>query len=133
MFAIGTDGFVMAGVLPELARSFQVSIGAAGQVTTAYALSYALLAPTVAALAGDVPRKRLMLSGLVIFVAANLATVRPCRRSIRIGGGKSRENSLRRSEPDAERPLTIQPVVLHLSIPVTSAARWKHLDSPAPK
>ena len=74
MFAIGTDGFVMAGVLPELAHSFQVSISAAGQVTTAYALSYALLAPTVAALAGNVSRKRLMLSGLVIFIIANLAT-----------------------------------------------------------
>jgi MFS transporter, DHA1 family, inner membrane transport protein len=74
MFAIGTDGFVMAGVLPELARSFQVSISAAGQVTTAYALSYALLAPTVAALAGNVPRKRLMLSGLTIFIIANMAT-----------------------------------------------------------
>jgi MFS transporter, DHA1 family, inner membrane transport protein len=74
MFAIGTDGFVMAGVLPELAHSFQVSISAAGQVTTAYALSYALLAPTVAALAGNVPRKRLMLSGLTIFIIANLAT-----------------------------------------------------------
>ena len=74
MFAIGTDGFVMAGVLPELANSFHVSISAAGQVTTAYALSYALLAPTVAAIAGNLPRKMLMLSGLTIFVAANLAT-----------------------------------------------------------
>jgi MFS transporter, DHA1 family, inner membrane transport protein len=74
MFAIGTDGFVMAGVLPELANSFHVGIGAAGQVTTAYALSYALLAPTVAAIAGNLPRKMLMLLGLTIFVAANLAT-----------------------------------------------------------
>jgi MFS transporter, DHA1 family, inner membrane transport protein len=74
MFAIGTDGFVMAGVLPELANSFHVSISVAGQVTTAYALSYALLAPTVAAIAGNLPRKMLMLSGLTIFVAANLAT-----------------------------------------------------------
>ena len=74
MFAIGTDGFVMAGVLPELAQSFHVSIGAAGQVTTAYALSYALLAPTVAALAGNMSRKTLMLSGLLIFILANLAT-----------------------------------------------------------
>ncbi|MBV8189159.1 MAG: MFS transporter [Alphaproteobacteria bacterium] len=74
MFAIGTDGFVMAGVLPELASSFQVSIGAAGQVTTAYALSYALLAPTVAAIAGNMSRKKLLLLGLTVFVVANLAT-----------------------------------------------------------
>jgi DHA1 family inner membrane transport protein len=73
MFAIGTDGFVMAGVLPELANSFHVSISAAGQVTTAYALSYALLAPIAAAIAGNVPRKTLLLLGLTVFVVANLA------------------------------------------------------------
>jgi predicted MFS family arabinose efflux permease len=74
MFAIGTDGFVMAGVLPEIAQFFHVGIGAAGQMTTAYALSFALLAPTVAAIAGNVPRKTLLLLGMTIFVAANLAT-----------------------------------------------------------
>ena len=74
MFAIGTDGFVMAGVLPELANSFHISIGAAGQMTTAYALSYALLAPTVAAIAGNMPRKMLLLLGLAVFIVANLAT-----------------------------------------------------------
>jgi len=74
MFATGTDGFVVAGVLPQIAQSFNVSIGAAGQMTTAYALSFALLAPTIAALAGNVPRKALMLSGLGVFIVANLAT-----------------------------------------------------------
>jgi MFS transporter, DHA1 family, inner membrane transport protein len=74
MFAIGTDGFVMAGVLPQIAKTYDISISVAGQVTTAYALSFALLAPTVAAIAGNVPRKLLMLLGMSIFVAANLAT-----------------------------------------------------------
>src|SRR6201994_5002414 len=73
-FATGTDHFVVAGVLPQIAHSFHVSIGAAGQMTTAYALSFALLAPTVAAIASNVPRKMLMLLGLTVFVAANLAT-----------------------------------------------------------
>jgi len=74
MFAIGTDNFVFAGVLPEIARGFHIGIGAAGQMTTIYALSYALLAPTVAALAANVSRKRLLLAGLGTFVVANLAT-----------------------------------------------------------
>jgi MFS transporter, DHA1 family, inner membrane transport protein len=74
MFATGTDGFVVAGVLPQIAHTFQVSIGAAGQMTTAYALSFALLAPTVAAIAGNVPRKLLMLLGLTVFIIGNLAT-----------------------------------------------------------
>lgn len=74
MFALGTDSFVVAGVLPEISKTFDVPIGAAGQLTTVYALTYALLAPTVAALAARVPRKTLLLSGLVIFVISNLAT-----------------------------------------------------------
>ncbi|NID15999.1 MFS transporter [Luteibacter yeojuensis] len=74
MFALGTDSFVVAGVLPELADHFHVGIGAAGQMTTAYALSYAILAPLIAALAAHVPRKRLLLGSLSIFVVANLLT-----------------------------------------------------------
>jgi predicted MFS family arabinose efflux permease len=74
MFALGTDSFVVAGVLPQISRSFDVPIGAAGQMTTVYAITYALLAPTIAALAAGIARKRLLLAGLGIFVVANLAT-----------------------------------------------------------
>jgi MFS transporter, DHA1 family, inner membrane transport protein len=74
MFALGTDNFVVAGVLPEIARGFHIGIGAAGQLTTIYALSFGLLAPTVAALGANVPRKRLLVAGLGIFVIANLGT-----------------------------------------------------------
>ena len=74
MFALGTDTFVVAGVLPQLAQTFKVDIAIAGQLTTVYAIAYALLAPTIAAIAGNVPRKQLMLAALSIFVLANLAT-----------------------------------------------------------
>jgi MFS transporter, DHA1 family, inner membrane transport protein len=75
MFALGTDSFVFAGILPEIAHSFGVSIGAAGQLISVYALSYALLGPTIAALAANVGRKRLLLSGIGLFVVANLGTI----------------------------------------------------------
>jgi predicted MFS family arabinose efflux permease len=75
MFALGTDSFVFAGILPELARTFHVSIGAAGQLITVYALSYALLGPTIAALGANVARKRLLLSGIGLFVVANIGTI----------------------------------------------------------
>ena len=74
MFALGTDSFVVAGVLPEISRFFRVSISAAGQMTTVYAITYALLAPTIAALAAGIPRKSLLLAGLALFIIANLAT-----------------------------------------------------------
>ena len=54
MFALGTDSFVVAGVLPEISRHFYISIGAAGQMTTAYAITYALMAPLIAAVAAQV-------------------------------------------------------------------------------
>ncbi|CCE10578.1 MFS transporter, DHA1 family [Bradyrhizobium sp. STM 3843] len=74
MFALGTDSYVVAGVLPEISRAFDVSIGAAGQMTTVYSVTFALLSPTIAAIAAAIPRKRLLLSGAAIFVLANLAT-----------------------------------------------------------
>ncbi|RFU49163.1 MFS transporter [Paraburkholderia sp. DHOC27] len=75
MFALGTDSFVFAGILPEIARSFNVSIGGAGQLITVYAITYALLGPTIAALAANVARKRMLLGGIGLFVVANLATI----------------------------------------------------------
>ncbi|MYN10663.1 MFS transporter [Pseudoduganella aquatica] len=74
MFAIGTDSFVVAGILPQVSQSLGVSIGVAGQMVTLYALSYALLSPVVAATAAHWPRKRLLLTGLVVFVLGNLIT-----------------------------------------------------------
>jgi predicted MFS family arabinose efflux permease len=74
MFALGTDSYVVAGVLPEISRAFDVSIGAAGQMTTVYSVTFALLSPTIAAIAAAIPRKRLLLSGAAIFVLANLVT-----------------------------------------------------------
>jgi predicted MFS family arabinose efflux permease len=74
MFALGTDSFVVAGILPQISQAFGVGIGAAGQMTTVYAITYALLAPTIAALAASVSRKRMLLGGLAVFVVSNLAT-----------------------------------------------------------
>ena len=74
MFAIGTDSFVVAGILPQVSKSLDVSIGVAGQMVTLYALSYALLSPVIAATAAHWPRKRLLLAGLAVFVLGNLIT-----------------------------------------------------------
>src|SRR6201999_25880 len=77
MFALGTDSFVVAGVLPGIAHGFDVSIGAAGQMTTVYAVTLALLAPTIASWAAHVSRRQLLLAGLGVFVLANLAPALP--------------------------------------------------------
>ncbi|MFC6085096.1 MFS transporter [Sphaerisporangium aureirubrum] len=72
-FAIGTDSFVIAGILPEVARSLDVSVGSAGQLVTAYALTYALLSPVIAVVTARWSRERLLLTGVGLFILANVA------------------------------------------------------------
>ena len=74
MFAIGTDSFVVAGVLSPVSASLGVPVALAGQMVTLSALSFALLSPVIAAAAAHWPRKRLLLTGLVTFVLANVVT-----------------------------------------------------------
>jgi predicted MFS family arabinose efflux permease len=71
MFAMGTDNFVVAGILPSVARSLGTSVSLAGQMVAVYALSFAIMAPVMAAVAGQWPRKFLLVAALAIFVAGN--------------------------------------------------------------
>lgn len=74
MFAIGTDSFVVAGMLPEVAGSLGVGVGTAGQLITAYALSYALMTPVMATLTSHLPRRMVLVAGLSVFVLGNAMT-----------------------------------------------------------
>jgi predicted MFS family arabinose efflux permease len=74
MFAIGTDSFVIAGILPDAADSLGVPVGVSGWLLTAYALTYAVLGPVMAALTARWPRRTLFLAGFAIFTAGNLVT-----------------------------------------------------------
>lgn len=64
---IGTGAFVLSGILQPLATSLDVSVAAAGQVMTAYALASASLAPLFLLATGRWPRKRAMLLALGLF------------------------------------------------------------------
>ena len=77
-FAIGTDAFVIGGVLPAVARSLGVSTSSAGLLVTAFAVAYALGAPILAVAGARLARRTLLVSALAVFVAANLlAAVAP--------------------------------------------------------
>lgn len=67
-----TDDYVIAGILPELARDLFVSYGMAGQLVTVFSLTVAIAAPVLAVLLHGFDRKRLMLTALLIFACANL-------------------------------------------------------------
>ena len=71
MFAMGTDNFVVAGILPAVAQSLGTSVSLAGQMVAVYALSFAIMAPVMAAVAGAWPRKLLLVCALGIFVVGN--------------------------------------------------------------
>jgi predicted MFS family arabinose efflux permease len=72
MFAIGTDSFVIAGMLVEIAQELDVSVAAAGQLITVYALCYAVFTPIAAVATANWPRQRVLLTGLLIFVIGNI-------------------------------------------------------------
>ena len=56
-FAIGTTEFVIAGLLPEISASLNVSIPSAGLLVTGYALGVAIGGPILAISTNQLPRK----------------------------------------------------------------------------
>ena len=67
-FALGVDGFVLSGLLPQVAASLHVSVSAAGQLTTVFALVYAIGSPVIATLTGNWDRRTLLTVGMAVFV-----------------------------------------------------------------
>jgi predicted MFS family arabinose efflux permease len=67
-FTLGVDGFVLSGLLPQVAASLHVSVAAAGQLTTLFALVYAVGSPVIATLAGSWDRRVLLAAGMAVFV-----------------------------------------------------------------
>jgi predicted MFS family arabinose efflux permease len=74
-FAIGTEAFVIAGLLPVIAADMQISAPAAGQLVTAYALAYALGSPILAVTFNNFDRKDTLALALSCFIAGNLLAV----------------------------------------------------------
>jgi len=64
-FAIGTDDFVIAGVLPDIAADLQVTESAAGQLITVFSLTYAVTAPVMAVLTARLPRRAVLITGML--------------------------------------------------------------------
>lgn len=71
-FAIGTEGFMIAGLLPALARDLDVGLPAAGHLVTAFSVAYAIAAPVMAVLTAGVERRRLLAVAMGGFALANL-------------------------------------------------------------
>ena len=78
LFVVGTNGFVIAGVLPDIARSLGVSEAIASYSITSYALVVAVASPAVSILFARASRTRLMATGLaLIAIGTAVSAVAP--------------------------------------------------------
>ncbi|HZS19571.1 MAG TPA: MFS transporter [Pseudonocardiaceae bacterium] len=73
-FAIGTDVFVVAGVLGGLAGDLNVTVGVAGLTVTVFALAYAIGAPLLSVLPGARHVRPVLIGSLALFGLFNLTS-----------------------------------------------------------
>ena len=71
-FAIGTEGLMIAGLIPAIADDLGVSIPLAGHLVTIFALAYAVGSPLIAVATGGLDRKIVLLGASLGFALANL-------------------------------------------------------------
>lgn len=70
-FAVGTSAYVVTGVLPAVSAEMGVSVTTAGQLSTIFALSYAVGAPLLASLTGRWERRSLLVVALLLAALGN--------------------------------------------------------------
>ena len=71
-FGIGTTEFVIMGLLPDVARSFAVTVPQAGYLVSGYAMGVVIGAPLVAMATARLPRKTALLGLMAVFLVGNL-------------------------------------------------------------
>jgi predicted MFS family arabinose efflux permease len=69
---IGSGAFVLGGILQPMSASLGISVAAAGQAMTAYAVATAVLAPLLIILTARWPRKRAVQLALALFTTGCL-------------------------------------------------------------
>lgn len=67
-FVLGVDSFVLAGLLPTVAHDLHVTVAQAGQLTTSFAIAYAIGSPLIATATGRLDRRVVLGGGMVIFL-----------------------------------------------------------------
>lgn len=70
--AIGTGAFVINGILGAVSSSLNVSVAAAGQAMTVYALTTAVLGPVALLFTGRWPRRMALVLAMALFALGNV-------------------------------------------------------------
>lgn len=77
-FGIGTTEFVIVGLLPTVASDLNITIPSAGLLVSLYAIGVAIGAPILTALTSSIPRKKLLIAIMILFIAGNgIASIAP--------------------------------------------------------
>lgn len=71
-FAIGTDLFMITGILPLIGKGLDVSLAATGALVTVFAVVSAVSAPILATLVGHRDRRLIAMVSMALFAFANL-------------------------------------------------------------
>jgi DHA1 family inner membrane transport protein len=73
-FGIITTEFSVIGILPVIAREFNISIDTAGWLLSGFALTIAVTGPFTVMLTSKINRKWLMISAMSVFVLSNIVS-----------------------------------------------------------
>ncbi|KRL75052.1 MFS transporter [Secundilactobacillus paracollinoides] len=73
-FAIGSTEFISVGVMPMIVDAFHISLATAGLTVSVYAAGVMVGAPLLTTITGRIPRKRLILLIMTVFIVGNLLT-----------------------------------------------------------
>ncbi|MDT7683442.1 MAG: transporter, family, chloramphenicol resistance protein [Pseudonocardiales bacterium] len=72
IFVLGTTEFILAGLLPEVAEDFQVSLPRAGLLISAFAVAMVVGAPLLTVATLRLPRRATLLGALVLFIGGQV-------------------------------------------------------------
>jgi predicted MFS family arabinose efflux permease len=75
MFSLGMDTYIVAGLLPDIGRTFNKSSAEIGQGVTVFTLFFALSAPIFSTILARYSVKKILLIALLTFSVANILTM----------------------------------------------------------
>ncbi|MDN5687200.1 MAG: MFS transporter [Brachybacterium sp.] len=85
-FTTGIDGYVLAGLLPDIATDLDVTAALAGQLVSVFALTSAVAGPVLGATTSGWEQRRTILAALSTFVLGNLITAVAPTYALALGG-----------------------------------------------
>lgn len=74
-FALGCSEYMVVGILPTIAAGLQVDIVSIGSLVSLFAGAYAVCTPVFSFVFARVPRYRLLMTYVIVFIAGNLLAV----------------------------------------------------------